>query len=180
MEGWREGVWVKIWKMGIKGKFWRILKHFYRKTNVTIRINGKFSEEFQTEKGVKQGGVLSPIFFSLYINGMIKEIKKLKIGIKIKNAVIAILLYADDIVLIAEAQKDLQLMLNTVTEFCYQWRCRINNKKSQVVIYSKQRTEPEKRTWYLNNKKIEQVNSYKYLGIELERKRKWNTYKTKS
>merc|ERR1711994_973140 len=82
---WRNGLWVKIWKMGIRGKFWRILKDFYRKTNVKIRINGKFSENFQTEKGVKQGGVLSPILFSLYINEMITEIKNLKIGIKTKK-----------------------------------------------------------------------------------------------
>ena len=39
---WRNGLWVKLWNMGIKGKFWRVLKDFYRKTCVTIRINGKF------------------------------------------------------------------------------------------------------------------------------------------
>ena len=69
---WRNGLWVKLWHMGIKGKFWRILKDFYRKTCVKIRINGKFSEEFQSEKGVKQGGVLSPSFFAIYIDDLIK------------------------------------------------------------------------------------------------------------
>ena len=47
---WRNGLWYKIWNMGIKGKFWRILKDFYRKTCVTIRINGKFKKNFNQKK----------------------------------------------------------------------------------------------------------------------------------
>ena len=176
---WRKGLWVKIWNMGIKGKFWRVLKDFYRKTSVTIRINGKFTKEFQSVKGVKQGGVLSPILFSLFINEMITEIKKSSLGTKLKDTLIAILFYADDIVLIAEKEHDLQKMLDIVSEYCYKWRCRINNKKSQVVIYSNKRTKPETRKWILNKNSIEQVNSYKYLGIEMERKRNWNIYKVK-
>ena len=103
--------------MGIKGKFWRIIKDFYRKTCVKIRINGKFSEEFQSEKGVKQGGVLSPILFSLFINELIMEIKKAEMGIKLKETLIAILLYADHIVLIAEKKQELQELLDIVSDY---------------------------------------------------------------
>jgi len=70
-------------------------------------------------------------------------------------------------------------MLNTVSKYCYKWRYRINNKKSQVVIYSTQINSPDKENWILNKKEIEQVDSYKYFGIKFERKRKWNSYKTK-
>merc|ERR1711994_1087705 len=113
---WRNGLWVKLWHMGIKGKFWRVIKYFYRKTCLKIRINGKFSEEFQSEKGVKQGGVLSPILFSLFINELIMEIKKAEMGIKLKDTLIAILLYADDIVLIAKKKQELQELLNIVSD----------------------------------------------------------------
>ena len=100
-------------------------------------------------------------------------------GIKLKETLIAILLYADDIVLITEKKQELQKLLDIVSEYCYKWRCRINNKKSQVVIYTNKRTEPKKLSWILNKKPIEQVNLYKYLGIEIERKRSWSIYKNK-
>merc|ERR1711994_569683 len=107
------------------------------------------------------------------------DIKKSKMGIRLKDTLIAILLYADDIVLITEKKHELQKLLDIVSNYCYKWRCRINNKKSQVVIYSNKRTQPKKLTWILNKKPIEQVNSYKYLGIEMKRRRNWSIYKHK-
>ena len=45
-------------------------------------------KEFGVEKGVKQGGVLSPLLFSIFINGLIEELKKDKLGIKVGNVTV--------------------------------------------------------------------------------------------
>ena len=100
-------------------------------------------------------------------------------GIKLKRTLIAILIYADDIVLIPEKKQDLQRLLDILSDYCFKWSCPINNKKSQVLIYSIKRIHPETLTWLLNKTTIEQVNSYKYPGIEIETRSNWNIYKHK-
>ena len=94
---------------------------------------------------------------------MIKEIKRLKIGIKVRDTLISILLYADDIVLMASSKKDLQKMLDIITVFCKKWHCKVNVKKSQVVEYSKRRNDKkeskeEDKKWKLDDKEMEVVN----------------------
>ena len=73
---WRTGLWKRLWDEGIKGKFWRIIKNFYRKTECKIRLGSTLTEKFETKIGVKQGGVISPILFSIYFNELIKIINK--------------------------------------------------------------------------------------------------------
>merc|ERR1712228_1163350 len=102
------------------------IKNFYRKTWTKIRFNGKFTEEFETDKGVKQGGVLSPILFSIYINKLVEELKATNIGIDIGEVIVNALFYADDIILIAEKREDLQKLMDVVTDYSRKWRCKIN------------------------------------------------------
>uniref|UniRef100_A0A3Q3GB82 Reverse transcriptase domain-containing protein n=1 Tax=Labrus bergylta TaxID=56723 RepID=A0A3Q3GB82_9LABR len=83
------------------------------------RVNENTTGWFPQQFGVKQGDVLSPILFSIYINDLI----------------VGILLYADDVVLLAEREDDLQIMLNIVAEWCLKWRLVANEDKIQVVHF---------------------------------------------
>ena len=70
-------------------------------------------------KGVN---VMSPILFSLFVNGLAREIKAVGKGVQVGRQKVQLLLYADDIVLISDTQKDLQSMLDCVTEYSRKWR----------------------------------------------------------
>merc|ERR1712228_881650 len=156
------------------------IKNFYRKTWTKIRINGKLTEEFETNKGVKQGGVLSPIRFSIYINKLIEELKATKLGIDIGGEKVNALFYADDIILITEKREELQKLMNVVTEYSRKWRCQINRSKSQIVIYGPKRLikkEEQERKWFLGGGEIERKLEYKYLGLEIQNSKRWNAYK---
>ena len=68
--------------------------------------------------GLKQGCCLSTLFFNLFINDLVTVVNTLNVGINIGSEKIAIMLYADDQVLLAENEQDLQLILNEVHEWC--------------------------------------------------------------
>ena len=74
---------------------------------------------FDVEEGVKQGCVLSPIFFCLYINELSKMLDKHEVGIHIMGVNIKCLFWADDVVLLANNEQDLQRMLNIAAEFSH-------------------------------------------------------------
>ena len=88
---------------------------------------------------VRQGCVISPLLFSIFINKLAKLINESGIGINIKNKKVSILMYADDIVIIADNPQDLKKGLQIASEFGKKWRCRYNAKKTQVVLFGKNR-----------------------------------------
>ena len=65
---WLEGLFFKLFNIGIKGKSWRILRKWYQKMRCCVSLNGKLSPIFPALQGVWQGGVLSPWLFLCYNN----------------------------------------------------------------------------------------------------------------
>ncbi len=50
----------KLHDVGVNGKMWRLLKNWYEGGSCRVRVDGRLSESFSVERGVKQGSVLSP------------------------------------------------------------------------------------------------------------------------
>ena len=98
----------------------------------SVRINGKLTELFNVICGLKQGCSLSSILFNLYINDLIIKINSLDIGIEIDGENVGILAYADDVVLLAENEHELQLLINELNTFwCDNNRLEVNVSKSK-------------------------------------------------
>ena len=73
-----------------------------------VRVNNYYTDWFDVSAGLRQGCPLSPILFNLYINDFTSTIKALDKGVFIgREEKISILLYADDVVLLAETETDL-------------------------------------------------------------------------
>jgi hypothetical protein len=162
---------------GVKGKMWRVLRSIYETVESCVRINGNLTDWFPVDTGVRQGCVLSPLLYALFINGLVKEINALNLGIEIEEGgkQVSALLYADDIVLMSDDRYALQQMLDTVSNYAKKWRFELNPKKSEVVVFG-QKYAPRHINWRLGQYVIKQVTQYKYLGIELTRTLNWNPY----
>jgi Reverse transcriptase (RNA-dependent DNA polymerase) len=172
----RAGLWKRIAEEGVRGKMWRIVKSVYETVESCVKVDQSFTDWFVIETGVRQGCVLSPLLYALFINGLVKELNTLNLGIKIRRGKkLCSLLYADDIVLMAEDRESLQRMLDTVAKYAKRWRFELNPKKSEVVVFGV-RDPPRNVQWKLGENVIKQVNKYKYLGIEITRTLKWHPY----
>ena len=96
----------------IDGKIYKAIKALYTNNTAQLRINASLETDwFQVPSGVRQGDPLSATLFNIFINGLVENIKLLNIGININGKLISILLYADDIILLAKSEPELQRIL---------------------------------------------------------------------
>ena len=64
---WHDGLWYKLWNMGVKERMWHVIKEMYESSKNAVLLEGEKSNTFTIEQGVAQGCSLSPILFSVFI-----------------------------------------------------------------------------------------------------------------
>jgi len=110
----RDILWETLRKMKIKEVLIKKMEKIYKRTEVLVRTEEGMTNGFETKKGVRQGCVLSPLLFNVYIAGIDVEFRNRKVGgVEIGKERIWNLAYADDIVLIARNKEALEDMLVT-------------------------------------------------------------------
>ena len=138
----------------------------YENVTCCVKVNGILSDWFDVKLGLRQGCILSPILFNCFINDIAVKIKALGLGIDIENdEKLSILLYADDIVLLASNEQDLQQMLNCISDWCNTNNMLINEKKSNIVHFRSISTIKTNFGFSCGNKTLNIVNKYVYLGL---------------
>ena len=109
----------KLWKilkeMGIPGHLTCLLRNLYAGQEATVRT-GPGTDWFQLRKGVCQGCILSPCFFNLYAEYILRNagVDEAQAGIKIAGKNINNLRYTDDTTLMAESEEELKSLLMTL------------------------------------------------------------------
>ena len=87
-----------------------------------------------------QGCSLSPILFSVFINGLLKDVEEAGIEIS-SDKMIGGMLLADDFVGVSESRERLQKLIDVVYKYCNRWRPKANVGKSAVMVFSKDGVE---------------------------------------
>ena len=114
---------------------------------------------------MKQGCLLSPILFNIYINDIVNTVKELDMGLDILGNKIDLLLYADDIAVIAEDEVSMQLKLDVISNWFNTWRIAFNVSKTKVVHFRPKSYNRTSTKFTCNGKCIDVVQGYKYLGL---------------
>ena len=91
----------------------RILCYWYCNQSLCVRWESVLSEFFPVNNGVRQGGIMSPLLFNLYVNDLSVQLQKLPVGCCCGDMVVNHLMYADDIVLLAPSGKGMQTIIDT-------------------------------------------------------------------
>ena len=64
---WRAGLWMKVWEVGVTGKYWRVVKNMYRNTRRSVIVGKNKTKFFGVDLGLWQGDTYSPDLFNIYI-----------------------------------------------------------------------------------------------------------------
>ena len=121
---------------------------------------------------MRQGGILSPDFYSIYVDDLLFRLEKSGKGCRFHSAFAAALFYADDMAILAPSIKGLGLLLNICNDYCAEWDICLNEKKSRNLYFGK-RTNIN-HTITLNGKAVEWANEWVYLGVTLRSGKKFD------
>lgn len=160
----RASLFFKLQSLGVSLKYIRMLEVLYNGTMNSVWNGSSMSEWFETKNGVKQGCILSPLLFALFINDLVDFIKG---GVTVRGQKINMFLYADDIAFIADDPRCLQLMINRLRTYCEIWGLRVNMLKSQIMVMRKSGGTINDK-WYYGREEIKVVDTYTYLGVQLK------------
>ena len=157
------GIYLKLMNRGVPLLFLKLVIYWYSNMKSQCRWGDAYSSYFDCITGTKQGGVLSPIIFTLYMDDLIRVLRKRGTGCHILSLFVACLMYADDLCLLAPTRSAMQQMLDICSEFCDEYCLSFNVKKSKGLLFGKL-TVDSVSPLFLNEQPIEYVPEWKYLG----------------
>ena len=104
----------------------------YKNSMSSILLENYITDWFVTKNGVRQGDTLPPSLFAIFIDDLVRCLNPLNKDVQIGDKKLATLLHADDLVIIANNEEDLQHTLCNLNEWCTKWTMEINAGKSKV------------------------------------------------
>ena len=147
----------------------------YQSQTANVRWGTKVSNFFKITNGVKQGAVLSATLFCIYIDELIKRLRRNRTGCWIDGNYVGIIVYADDIVLLSPTLDGLQEMIDTCSNYAINHNLSFstheNVKKSKTKCLAFLKTKRTiSRSMILDSKTLPWVNSIKHLGVTITNK----------
>ena len=166
---------VNYWKLLIKliddnvnRNIIKVMAFWFSSQECIVRWRNACSSSFCVSNGTRQGGVLSPYLFTRYIRELIGEISCSNVGCKISGHVINILVYADDIVLIAPSWRALQKLLTILYNHAAAIDMSCNINKTVAMVFAPKNRQmvvcAEFPLLNIGNSFIQYVSNFKYLG----------------
>ena len=135
-----------------------------------IRLPFGETEWFKVTRGVAQGAVESPFLYSCFINGLAEDLRERGLGVQAAGILTPLLMYADDIVLLASNVPELREMNKVATYYAFANRYQFNGKKSNLMVFNASNALTnlvESEPWELFGEAVKVAKSYKYLGVDL-------------
>ena len=113
----------------------RLLLNMYTKQKLQVKWNNHLTQKFDVTNGVRQGGVLSPLLFSVYVDDLLEKLKNNGIGCHIGHHFVGALGYADDIILLCPSVTGLNKIISTCVEYADEHNILFNGKKSKYLFF---------------------------------------------
>ena len=156
----------KLWFLGIKGRFWLLLKFSLKTGNSVLQNHGE-NILIKILSGVRQGGKSSPLLWNIYINDLIDCLNDSKHSpFVLFEIFLRVLLYADDCTLVATSPEALQDLFDKLEKFANEWGLSFSTTKCKVLVPSNPLNLQSSFT--LCGEPLDQVDHCTFLGLDLE------------
>ncbi|KAL0152538.1 hypothetical protein M9458_052261 [Cirrhinus mrigala] len=154
-------LWGVLWEYGVRGPLLRAVRSLYDRSRSLVRIAGSKSDLFPVRVGLRQGCPLSPVLFIIFMDRISRCSQGLE-GVWFGDHRISSLLFADDVVLLASSNQDLQRALGWFAAQCEAAGMGISTSKSEVMVLSRKRVACPLQ---VGRESLPQVEEFKYLGV---------------
>ena len=144
----------------------RFLAYLYTRQCIRVRWGNVVGTPFPCRNGVKQGGVMSPILYSIYMDQLLTRLHNSPYGCEINRVFMGAFAYADDLILLSPTVHGTRCMLNICETYGQDFNVMFNPSKSKLIV----RTTNEHRmladsiSLKFMNGRIDTVLSEKHLG----------------
>ena len=163
----RSLLWSKLTMMGVKGKLLDSLRSIYEQVKYCVKVNGYKTDWFDVSVGLKQGCLLSPMLFNLFIDDLAKVLEQSGNGVLVDGIKISCLFYADDLILIGDSPEDLQHLFDILSQWSNNNGMNINIDKTKVVHFRTQSVQQTVFPFQCCGQTVSCTDRYKYLGLVL-------------
>ena len=143
----------------------RIILSYLNNQSARVKWKKLAGEFIDIKSGVRQGGILSPFLFKIYINHIIKKVTETNIGCKLGLRRVNIICYADDVVILANSLENLKYLFSYFVSLVSDLSLKINKNKSKIMIFNKSKSKQKLQDIEIDGVKYEVVPRYKYLGF---------------
>lgn len=155
---------------GINSQLQRAIWSIYRETRNIVRTKNMESQIFTVNEGLRQGSVLSPTLFKMIIDDIIKDVNRKTNPVYVGNwnlkpVYLKQCVFADDLVVFARYEEELELNLKIWNEALASKSLKINVNKTKVMVLGNRDTSINIT---LEETQIEQVDVFKYLGDHID------------
>jgi len=150
-------------KIGVDWRDRRLISSLYMNQEAVVRLTDVMSDPSEIGRGVRQGCLLSPVLFSIYVEMMmIEAMGRVDEGVVVGGELMKDVRFADDQAMIASSEKGLQKLMDSLNERSKAYDMKIHVKKTKVMKIS--RKGGGEINIFLEGQKVEQVKQFKYLG----------------
>ena len=181
----RDALWKVLKCYGCPDRFLSLVKGFHQKMNARVCSQGEYSDPIEVKNGVKQGCVLAPTLFSIYLSAVIDDafrdtsggvsiltrpgphlfdISKFKAKTKTKTVTVRELMFADDTALVAHTHDDIQRITSAFARSASSFGLQINMSKTEVLYQAAPGSLLSPEDILIDNKPLTTVTSFTYLG----------------
>ena len=159
---WSDGLYLTLYSMGVRGAMWHIIQEWLNNARACTTWNGVGGPTVKLAKGLRQGCVLSPILYCIFIN---RFVAKQPVDVPLPECAVDAVaslysqglqgeradgegvfsealgrrvdasLYMDDTTLVAKTMGGLESLTRKYMQFCKRFRMRLNHKKSKVMHF---------------------------------------------
>ena len=184
----RDILWNILSKCGCPPKFMAILKGFHTRMSASVVAAGLVSDPFEVNVGVKQGCVLAPAIFNIYLaavtllarydvniedgvpfryrfDGGMFNLRRLKAVTKTRSATVFEMQYADDAAIPTNSAAALQRNLTIMSNAYEKAGLLVNTRKTEVLYQPANLDDlANEFTFHVSNNELQNVDNFMYLG----------------